>query len=227
MTAHADTTYIATWDEWEEAGNQAATWNDVADAMDLVLNASKELYAGGDSDGAYMAVNDAYYGYYDPAGFGSITAGYISETRKTEMEEQFSAAKSVAKKGGSIEDFNNEVETLKSMLHSDANALDGVPEDDPLDSSAADHSGASAGTKTSGSSGSTGTSGNSSDTLGSEGSSSSSDPSGSDSASNFPDSSVTDSSSGSAVETPTFKGNIFLYIREVFEAILALIKIQF
>ncbi|MBR1390714.1 MAG: FTR1 family iron permease [Lachnospiraceae bacterium] len=122
--------YYKTWDAYKESGQPASTWNDVVDAMEQVLDYGIDLYAQGDTDGAYKTVSDAYYGYYETTGFERIAMGYISGARKSEMELQFSACKSVAKNKGSEEDYNQEVETLKSMLREDANQLDGVTGDD-------------------------------------------------------------------------------------------------
>ncbi|MBR1930587.1 MAG: FTR1 family iron permease [Lachnospiraceae bacterium] len=123
----AETTYYETWEDYtENTGLQNAIWNDVVDAMEDVLDAGVEKYESGDADGAYKCVNNAYYGYYETTGFERVAMGYISGARKSQMELQFSACKSVAKKGGSVDDFKAEVETLKSMLREDANILDGT-----------------------------------------------------------------------------------------------------
>ena len=129
LSAMADTEYIATWKEYQASGAPAASWNDVADAMTLVLEAGKEMFAAGDLDGAYKSVSAAYYGYYETTGFERVAMGYIGGGRKSEMELQFSAAKAVAKKSGSAEDFNAEVDQLISMLRQDANVLDGTSGD--------------------------------------------------------------------------------------------------
>ena len=118
--------YIATWDAYKESGGAAGTWNDVANAMDDVLEAADALYQSGDATGAHKAVNDAYYGYYETTGFERVAMGYIAGSRKTEVELQFSSCKSVAKSGGSTEDFFAELNKLSEMLHIDANKLDGI-----------------------------------------------------------------------------------------------------
>ena len=123
-----------TWDDYKASGAPTETWNDVVDAMDDLLDYGVELYEAGDYDGAYTTVSNAYYGFYETTGFERIAMGYISGARKSEMELQFSAAKAVAKSQGSLDEFKTEVETLESMLRSDANQLDGV-EDDSSDGS--------------------------------------------------------------------------------------------
>ncbi len=118
--------YIATWDEYKNAGGSAGTWNDVANAMDDVLEAADQLYQSGDAKGAHSAVNAAYYGYYETTGFERVAMGYIAGSRKTEVELQFSSCKTVTKNGGSTDEFFAELSKLSEMLHTDANKLDGI-----------------------------------------------------------------------------------------------------
>ena len=126
MNAFAEGDYYATWDEYKQSGNPTGLWNDVADAMDVVFDESVNKFTNGDLEGAYKCVNDGYYGYYETTGFERIAMGYIAGSRKTEVELQFSACKAVAKKGGTLESFEAEIETLKSMIREDAHILDGT-----------------------------------------------------------------------------------------------------
>ena len=130
FAAYAATDYLDTWAEYKETlpADTTITWNTVADAMDLLLDAANESYAAGDADAAYKAVNQAYYGYYETTGFERNAMSYIAGSRKTEVENQFSLAKSYAKKGGTVDEFTEAVEGLRDMLHVDANKLDGVEE---------------------------------------------------------------------------------------------------
>ena len=126
--------YCSTWDEYQQAsGLEDATWNDVVDAMDQVIATASEKYASGDATGAYDCINDAYYGYYETTGFERIAMGYISGSRKTEMELQFSTCKAVTKDGGTTEEFNEACTKLSSMLREDANTLDGTTSDSSED----------------------------------------------------------------------------------------------
>lgn len=128
--ARADTQFYEKWPEYEAAHSvQNATWNVVADAMDEVLDAAIEAYEAGDTSAAYDRINNAYYGYYEITGFERVAMGYIPGGRKSQMELQFSACKTVAKRNGALDDFKKEVEQLRSMLHEDANVLDGVDSD--------------------------------------------------------------------------------------------------
>ncbi|MBR4182698.1 MAG: FTR1 family iron permease [Lachnospiraceae bacterium] len=122
--------YYATWEEYATAAGipvSVEKWNDVADAMAEVFREAKAKYAAGDMEGAYACVNNGYYGYYETTGFERNTMGFISGARKSEVELQFSAAKS-ATKDGSAEEFNKAVDILRTMIHTDANKLDGVDE---------------------------------------------------------------------------------------------------
>ena len=136
--AYADTSYHAKWPQYKEAelsDVETVTWNMVADAMDTLFEAGKEYYAAGNADEAYKAVNQAYYGYYEITGFERNAMSYIAGSRKTEVENQFSLAKSYAKKGGTVQEFTDAVNVLQDMIHADANILDGVSEEEGATSS--------------------------------------------------------------------------------------------
>ena len=123
--AKAEGEYYATWKEYQASGKPTKTWDDVANAMDTVFEHAKELYKAGDSKGAYDSVNHGYYGYYETTGFERLTLGKISGARKSEVELQFAACKAVTKNGGSTDEFDKEVDKLKSMIRNDAALLDG------------------------------------------------------------------------------------------------------
>lgn len=131
MPAYAeDSRYLDSWKDYEKTlpEGEAVTWNVVADAMDILFDAAIESFEAGDADAAWQAVNRAYYGYYEITGFERSAMSYIAGSRKTEVENQFSLCKSYAKKGGTVEQFTGAVETLRDMIHTDANKLDGVEE---------------------------------------------------------------------------------------------------
>ncbi len=143
--AEVDTTdYYSTWSEYKESGQPYSTWNNVADAMDAVFDKAIEYFEEGDMTSAYNCVNDGYYGYYETTGFERVAMGYISGSRKTEVELQFSACKAVTKSSGTLEEFTTEIDTLKSMIHTDANVLDGVDDDEDDSSSSSTSSAATA-----------------------------------------------------------------------------------
>ena len=129
-TALFNEQYYGTWADYSAAAGFADdwTWNDVADAMTEVFRTAKAKYAEGDMDGAYSCINDGYYGYYETTGFERNAMGYISGARKSEVELQFSACKAETK-GGTQEAFDKAVDILRTMIHTDANKLDGVDDE--------------------------------------------------------------------------------------------------
>ncbi len=146
QSTRAEEVYYSTWAEYQASGQPSSTWNDVVDAMEAVFEEAKSLYAQGDAKGAYNAINDGYYGYYETTGFERIAMGYISGSRKTEMELQFSRCKAVTKNGGSTDEFNEEVDLLASMLREDAHVLDGTtPSEETGEETGSETSGSTSG----------------------------------------------------------------------------------
>lgn len=148
----SDTTYIATWTEYAEQNEPAGdqwTWNEVADAIDKVLEAGVALKAAGDTDGAYQAGLDGYYGYYDSNGFENLVHG-ISGSRVSQTELLFSQIRTLGT-SGTLEEYQAKVEELEQVLREDANTLDGVS-GDTSSSDSTDTSSDSSSTSTSSSS---------------------------------------------------------------------------
>lgn len=126
-----DETYYETYTDCVEAEpDRTWTWNDVADAIDICIAYGIAAFEDGDLDAAYNYINDGYYGWYEITGMERVVQSYVSGARVNVIEMQFSAAKSVAKKGGTLEDFQEECITLSQEIHDDANTLDGVSDDD-------------------------------------------------------------------------------------------------
>jgi len=130
--ALAATEYIASWKDYEKTlpADEKVTWNVVADAMDILIDAAIEEFNAGDTEAAWEAINATYYGYYEITGFERSAMSYIAGSRKTEVENQFSLCKSIAKNNGSVAEFTDAAEGLRSMIHTDANKLDGVDENE-------------------------------------------------------------------------------------------------
>ena len=130
-----DETYYDTYTACAEAEpDRTWTWNDVADAIDICIAYGLQAFEDGDLDAAYNYINDGYYGWYEITGMERVVQSYVSGARVNVIEMQFSAAKSVAKKGGTLEDFQTECITLSQEIHDDANTLDGVSDDDEEES---------------------------------------------------------------------------------------------
>jgi high-affinity iron transporter len=73
-------------------------------------------------------VNDAYYGYYEKEGIEKTVMAYISGTRASTVEYQFSVAKKLMTDGASDGEVRASLDLLSKMLHEDADKLDGKEE---------------------------------------------------------------------------------------------------
>lgn len=128
MRVSADTEYYKSFDEYKAAGGAVGSWNDIADAIDDVMEASYEMYHNGDKDGAYDAILCTYNFYYETSGFERTVNGYSgSEVSKAEL--QFKTARKAVKKGLTEEEIAAEFHTLSEILHKQANHLDGLGDD--------------------------------------------------------------------------------------------------
>jgi high-affinity iron transporter len=105
-----------------------ASWNEIADQMDISLNTAYDAYAGGNADAGKNFVNDAYFGYYEKEGVERAVLSYVSGKRASVVEYQFSIAKKLMTDGASLPDVKASLDTLKKMLREDADKLDGKEE---------------------------------------------------------------------------------------------------
>ena len=132
MTAKADDyVYYQTWEEYQAAGGTADTWVEKANVIGGVLDYAVTLFEQGiltKDDGepnAYDVVNKGgYYGYYETTGFERNTMGRISGARVSAVELQFSTTRKIAKKAGTLDEFKENVETLKAMILEDGTTMD-------------------------------------------------------------------------------------------------------
>ena len=123
--ADASVEFIPSWEEYKVKGGATGTWNNVADAIDAVLEASYALYEAGDMEDAYTAVLNTYNFYYETSGFERNVNGYSgSEVSKAEL--QFKTSRKAVKKGLTIEEIKTEFTKLSEILHTQANHLDGI-----------------------------------------------------------------------------------------------------
>ena len=125
LTASAEGAYVQSWEDYKADGGATGTWQNVADAIDDVLETSYRLYVGGDQQTAYEAARDTYNYYYETSGFERSVNGYSgSEVSKAEL--QFRAARKAVKNGESEADIAQEFNELSEILHNQANHLDGI-----------------------------------------------------------------------------------------------------
>lgn len=126
MTAFAATegkTY-KTWDEYAEAnGITEKNWNVVADAIDTVINRAVELYEADNKDEAYEYAKATYWGYYETTGFERNTMTYISGSRVSLVELQFTSFRKAVKKDSGVDAVREEGQILSDLLHEDAKIL--------------------------------------------------------------------------------------------------------
>ena len=126
LQAYAEgTDYYQTADDYVAAGGEIDTYEKVADAMDLVFAAAAQLYRDGDATGAFKAVNQAYYGYYETTGFERNVMAYISGSRVSQVELQFSDVKKAAKKEKPVEEFEDVLTDLMMFVRVDGRKLTG------------------------------------------------------------------------------------------------------
>ena len=145
VSVFADTSYPATWKEFSSENSPAGeqwTWNEVVDAITDVLNSGEELMQSGDTEGARKAGSDAYYGYYETTGFERIMNG-VSGARVSQVELAFANVQTVAKSGGTYDEYVQACDDLLALLHEDANSLDGVTDDSSSSSDDSTSSGSS------------------------------------------------------------------------------------
>jgi high-affinity iron transporter len=105
-----------------------ATWNEIVDDMEAVLNESYTIYLSGDATAAKDKVDVAYFGFYEKLGFERIVMSRISGSRATKVEYQFTIIKKIMLSQGSSEEVRESLDALITWLREDANQLDGRTE---------------------------------------------------------------------------------------------------
>lgn len=105
-----------------------ANWNEIANEMTVLLNASYEAYFRKDVEDAKKLVNDAYFGFYEKEGFERTVMAYISGKRGAHVEYQFPIIKRKMDEGAPNKEIRTLIDYLIKMLQEDANKLDGQEE---------------------------------------------------------------------------------------------------
>ncbi len=113
-------------DELAVARDHYNNWNQVAEDMKQWIDQADVDYRAGDPANATADVNKAYYGFYETVGFERTVMAYISGSRASAVELQFTKCKSAIRDSKSADDVKAELDTLYSMLKEDADKLDGV-----------------------------------------------------------------------------------------------------
>lgn len=124
ISAFADQAYHKTWEEYATAnGITERNWHEVADAIDTVIDRATELYKEGNLAEAYEYAKATYWGYYETTGFERNTMTYISGSRVSLVELQFTSFRKAVKKDGGLDAVLAEGQKLSDMLHEDAEVL--------------------------------------------------------------------------------------------------------
>ena len=138
--AEGEDEYYLTWEEYITANEiESWNWNDAADAIEIIANHAIELYEAGDQETAYEYAKATYWGYYETTGFERNTMTYISGSRVSAVELQFTNFRKSIKKDLGAETVRAEGEGLIRSLHEDALILS--PEGSSIDVSAGASSG--------------------------------------------------------------------------------------
>ncbi len=109
-------------------GVKTITYNEITDQISNLLEEGMRRYTGGakkdGDDGYYKPFSNAYGFWYETSGFEKTVMGYISGSRVTEVELQFSTMRKSVSNKENADVVRSEVDTLVSMLREDANKLD-------------------------------------------------------------------------------------------------------
>ncbi len=143
--AESDGDYFLTWEEYIAGhGISDWNWNDAADAIERVAFHAADLYEAGDMDNAYAFAKATYWGYYETTGFERNTMTYISGSRVSACELQFTTLRKAVKKDLGVDQVREEAQKLSDMLHEDALVLSPEGSIASADSSAASAEGTEA-----------------------------------------------------------------------------------
>ena len=119
-----DSEFYLTWEEYVAGhGITEWNWNDAADAIEKVAFHAADLYEAGDKESAYDFAKATYWGYYETTGFERNTMTYISGSRVSAAELQFTTLRKAVKKDLGLEAVKAEARKLSDMLHEDALVL--------------------------------------------------------------------------------------------------------
>ncbi len=131
INASASDEYYPTWSEYAEANGytEGYTYNDITDAMGLVMDAAAKAYRAGNSDTALSMITDAKNNYWGATGFKNNMQKQLPSAAKKTAEADFSECNRIIKNGGSADDFETAKDVLIADLRLSANKLDGVEED--------------------------------------------------------------------------------------------------
>ena len=128
--AAEETAHYATWKEAQPdyfPDSEKTNMNEVAYAIEKVVDAGRQNLKDGNLDAAYKCAQDAYYGYYEVCGFERQTMARISGSRKNEVEFYYRDLRQAAK-SNSLADYDKAADNLMKDLYEDAPQLSDISE---------------------------------------------------------------------------------------------------
>jgi high-affinity iron transporter len=105
-----------------------ATWGDIVDDMNRILDKSYTIYLSGDIEQSKELVNTAYFGFYEKLGVERAVLTYISGKRASLVEYQFAAVKRLMTEQADNHEVRASLNELMKLLSEDARQLDGSEE---------------------------------------------------------------------------------------------------
>ncbi len=120
--------YYSTWEEYKSANSvgDSYTYNQVVDAIEVVLAEAVASYDNGDAEDALAKVKDAKNNYWGASGMKVEMQKQLPSASKKTAEADFSNCNSTLKNGGTTDEFSTAVDVLVADLRLSANKLDGV-----------------------------------------------------------------------------------------------------
>ncbi len=128
ISAAEATPFYATWEEAKPVyfpDSTSTNMNEVAYAIDKVIEAGHHNLENGFTDEAYQCAQQGYYGYYEVCGFERRTMAEISGARKNEVEFIYRDLRK-AVKNNSLADYDDASTRLRTDLYQDALLLSDV-----------------------------------------------------------------------------------------------------
>lgn len=111
-------------------GTKTISYNEITDQISALLEEGMRRYTSGapkdGEDGYYKPFSNAYGFWYETSGFEKTVMGYISGSRVTDVELQFSTMRKSVSNKERADVVQGEVDTLVSMLREDADKLDAL-----------------------------------------------------------------------------------------------------
>jgi high-affinity iron transporter len=120
--------YYSTWEEYKSANSvgDSFAYNQVVDAIEVVLAEAVASYDNGDAEDALAKVKDAKNNYWGASGMKVEMQKQLPSASKKTAEADFSNCNSTLKNGGTTDEFSTAVDVLVADLRLSANKLDGV-----------------------------------------------------------------------------------------------------